>query len=332
MLLDLAAGEALAELQRRTGAQFPNLTAARERTAAALPERTRAVAGIRVPETSALCMMGSWGRHEVVDGSDDDWLLLVDEEDTVSVGVLAELANALTAQPGVEGVFGKAASARHLIDRIGLDRDDNKNLTRRILLLLESQPLNGAAFYDRVRAELIGGYVNEWVSDRTVPRFFLNDVVRYWRTICVDFAGKERERGGSGWGLRNAKLRNSRKVLFASGLLPLLLCERFGRADMARFLAEQFSVPATSRVAYAFLVAGREDSGARALGAYDQFLGILGDAGCRDHLAGLRREDAKRSSVFMDARRSGETLQDALLALLFETPQFTQVARAYSVF
>ncbi|RKQ92587.1 putative nucleotidyltransferase DUF294 [Solirubrobacter pauli] len=331
MLQDLAAGEALAELQRRTGAQFPNLTAARERTAAALEERGRAVARIGLPDPSALCLMGSWGRHEVVGGSDDDWLLLVEDE-AVDVAVLAEVSRALSAQPGVEGVFGKAASARHLIDRIGLDRDDNKNLTRRILLLLESQPLNGQAFYDRVRGELIGGYVNEWVGDRTVPRFFLNDVVRYWRTICVDFAGKERERGGSGWGLRNAKLRNSRKILFASGLLPLLLCERFGRADMARFLAEQFSVPATSRIAYAFLVAGAADSGARALGAYDQFLGILGDESCRDHLAGLRREDAKRSAVFMDARRSGETLQDALLALLFETPQFTQVARAYSVF
>ena len=34
----------------------------------------------------------------------------------------------------------------------------------------------------------------------------------------------------------------------------------------------------------------------------------------------------------MDARRAGEQLQDALLALLFETPRFTQVARAYSVF
>ncbi len=327
----LAAGEALGELQRQTGAQFPHLTAARARTAAQLGARRASVSGIALPEGSALCLMGSWGRHEVVEGSDDDWLLL-GEDETVGLSRTTEIAKALGIQPGLEGVFGRAASWRHLIDRIGLDRDDNRNLTRRILLLLESQPLTGADVYDRVRRELIGGYVNEWVGDRTVPRFFLNDVVRYWRTICVDFAGKERERGGAGWGLRNAKLRNSRKVLFASGLLPLLLCESFGRADMARFLFEQFSAPATDRIAYAFLVAGAADSGARALGAYDQFLGIIGDPERREHLKGLRREDAKRSATFMDARRSGEQLQDALLALLFETPRFTQVARAYSVF
>lgn len=331
-MLDLAAGEALAELQRRTGAHFPHLSAARAKTAAELPVRSAAVSDIAVPLPSALCLMGSWGRHEVVEGSDDDWLLLVDADETVDVATTARLGRALAVEPGVEGVFGKAASARHLIDRIGLDRDDNHNLTRRILLLLESQPLNGVEFYDRVRAELIGGYVNEWVQDRTVPRFFLNDVVRYWRTICVDFAGKERERGGSGWGLRNAKLRNSRKVLFASGLLPLLLCEKLGRTDMARFLNEQFSVPATDRIAFAFLAAGVPDSGARALGAYDTFLGIIGDPERREHLRSLRRDDAKRSPTFMDARRSGDGLQEALLALLFETPEFTQVARAYAVF
>lgn len=329
--MNLAAGEALFELQRQTGAQFPNLAAARARTATELDVRRAAVRGIRLPEASALCLMGSWGRHEVVDGSDDDWLLLVQDE-TVDVARVAEVARALAVEPGVEGVFGKAASTRNLIERIGLDRDDNTNLTRRILLLLESQALTGEPVYDQVRRELIGGYVNEWVGDRTVPRFFLNDIVRYWRTICVDFAGKERERGGSGWGLRNAKLRNSRKVLFASGLLPLLLCESFARADMAHFLFEQFSAPATDRIAFAFLVAGAADSGARALGAYDQFLGIIGDAERRAELKGLRREDAKRSATFMDARRSGEQLQDALLALLFETPRFTQVARAYSVF
>ncbi len=52
-----------------------------------------------------------------------------------------------------------------------------------------------------------------------VPRFLLNDIVQFWRTMAVDFASKQRDRAGKGWGLRNAKLRMSRKLIFASGLL-----------------------------------------------------------------------------------------------------------------
>ena len=37
--------------------------------------------------------------------------------------------------------------------------------------------------------------------------------------MAVDFASKQRDRAGKGWGLRNAKLRMSRKLIFASGLL-----------------------------------------------------------------------------------------------------------------
>ena len=36
---------------------------------------------------------------------------------------------------------------------------------------------------------------------------------------AVDFASKQRDRAGEGWGLRNAKLRMSRKLIFASGML-----------------------------------------------------------------------------------------------------------------
>lgn len=55
--------------------------------------------------------------------------------------------------------------------------------------------------------------------DKTVkvPRFLLNDIVRYWRTVTVDFVEKQRGQAGHGWGLRNAKLRMSRKLIFATG-------------------------------------------------------------------------------------------------------------------
>jgi hypothetical protein len=42
--------------------------------------------------------------------------------------------------------------------------------------------------------------------------FSLNDIVRFWRTMAVDFASKQRDRAGEEWGLRNAKLRMSRKL------------------------------------------------------------------------------------------------------------------------
>src|SRR4051794_5959690 len=57
-----------------------------------------------------------------------------------------------------------------------------------------------------------------------VPRILQNDMARYWRSLAVDFAYKRRQRAGQGWALRTAKLRLSRKLTYASGLLMCFDC------------------------------------------------------------------------------------------------------------
>jgi hypothetical protein len=99
--------------------------------------------------------------------------------------------------------------------------------------------------------------------------------VRYWRTICVDSVGKQRQDNVK-WGTRNAKLRTSRKILFAGGLLPILQCFELNIDETREFLIDQLSAPPTDRLAYAFLRWGIPDAGARFLEAYDSWVGMLG--------------------------------------------------------
>jgi hypothetical protein len=51
-------------------------------------------------------------------------------------------------KPGGQGLFGGPIGVPELIANIGLDADTNTNLTRRMLLLLESRDLHGSVRAD----------------------------------------------------------------------------------------------------------------------------------------------------------------------------------------
>jgi len=329
-----AAPSALERLAAHGADGFPHLLAARARTDVELDRlRTRFAAVDRDPDV-AVVLFGSWGRRELTEHSDDDWLLLVDGPGRAALRPDVEAVRALLGagarKPGTQGAFGTVSASRDLVEHIGLEEDDNRNLTQRMLLMLESVAVVGEDVHRACWEQVLDRYLAEGRSDHRPPRFFLNDVMRYWRTIAVDFAGKHRDDERK-WGLRNAKLRTSRKMLFAGGLVPILRCHALRGADVRPFLAAQLALPATDRVADAFLSAGQLDAGVRCLGAYDRWIGILGDVAMREELAGLDRASAPDSRTFVEVRRLAAEFQNGLLALLFET-SLAPAVREYAIF
>jgi hypothetical protein len=332
----------LERLEAQTGRPFAALRAARERTARRLAERAALLDGLSLDRSAAVVLMGSWGRHELTGGSDDDYVVLVrglapgggwGAEQATAAQVAERFARdpGGFGAPGRQGVFAEVVYSAELM-RVGLDDDTNTNLTRRMLLVLESVAACHADVLAGVRRDLIQDYLRDALRDHRPPRFLLNDVVRYWRTIGVDFVAKGRERGGAGWGLRNAKLRSSRKLLFASGLLPVLRCHELRAEAIAPFLAEQFAMPPTDRVADAFLRYGAAAAGADALAAYDAVLALLDDDEARAELRALEnRAAAAASPRWREVAELGATIEQRLLALLFETG-LGPVAQRYAVF
>lgn len=321
----------LEQLAARSADGFPNLLGARERTRVELAAARARLDGLPRDPDTAVVLFGSWGRYELTPGSDDDWLILVNgpQRDRVQPRG-SEIGAALARQPGTTGTFGDVAFAAELAGKIGLEDDTNRNLTRRMLLMLESVAAIGGDAHRAARDRVLEGYLQGDVKDHRPPRFFLNDVIRYWRTITVDFVGKSRAEGGEKGALRNLKLRLNRKVLFAGGLLPLLLCHRLRAEQIGDELRRQLDQPATDRLAEVFLEFD-VDAGVRALAAYDRWVGMLADDEIRAELATLSREEGDRNRSFRTARRYSDDVQNGLLALLFETPLLPLV-REYGIF
>jgi hypothetical protein len=319
--------------------RFEHLAEAANHTAGELEAKTASLAGAELSADMSIVVFGSWARDELTEGSDDDWAVLVAREFhayDVEVTQAMALAQAHLGErgknPGAQAVFGVPFDVDGLVDRIGLDADTNRNLTRRMLLLLESRELRGTVRADCWN-QVLERYLRFGIKNNRPPRFLLNDLVRYWRTICVDFEGKHAE-GGEGdpkWVTRNAKLRTSRKLLFAGGLLPILLCHLRAADEMHAFLTTWLTATPLDRLAAAFLHYGAVDEGVRAFAAYDRWIEIMQDPGAREELKMLRAATRDDSALWHEIRSLGEGLQRGLTALLFDTA-LRPLAPQYAIF
>lgn len=329
----------LDRLRDAGGTRFAHLDEAARFTATELDAKVAALSAGDLALDISVVVFGSWARDELTEGSDDDWAVIVSREfpdydpDVVRAMALAqEHLGGDERKPGSQAVFGVPFDVNGLVTHIGLDADNNRNLTRRMLLLLESRELAGGVRSDFWTA-VLDRYLRFGIKNNRPPRFLLNDLVRYWRTICVDFEGKHRDTGGEDpkWVTRNAKLRTSRKLLFAGGLVPILLCHLLRADQMREFLTTWLRATPSDRLAAAFLHYDAVDEGVRTFAAYDRWIAIMQDGSKRNELKDLRAATRDGSDLWQDIRSIGEELQRGLNVLLFETP-LSRLAPQYAIF
>jgi len=301
-----------------------------------------------------LVVFGSLARNECTSGSDVDWTLLVDGQVSnshyQSSNIIKKKFISLKLQePGTSGMFGNITFSHDLVHYIGGEDDTNHNISRRILLLLESDKLLinsesdvfGTA-YERVIKAIINEYIIHdsglssvnHINDN-VPRFLLNDIIRFWRTMCVDFAYKQKEQEGLKWGLRNIKLRMSRKLIYLKGLLMCFSC--YNNKDLNKENIPQHLTDLTLLkpldLTLKILGPRKVDSLLLTLiDKYDEFLGMLDDEKIREELKSLNMHEAYANGTFLHARKIAHEFQDAISEIFMKDAEIMEFSKKYIIF
>lgn len=141
-----------------------------------------------------------------------------------------------------------------LVKTLGEPEDDvNNTFTARLLLLLESWPLVEESVYRSVIREVINAYWRDYQDHKRdfAPGFLANDILRLWRTFCVNYEARtstEPEEKKAKRKLKNYKLKHSRLLTCYSALMYLLAVYSKERTVSPSDAIEMTSLTPTARL------------------------------------------------------------------------------------
>lgn len=293
-------------------------------------------------------LLGSIARRESTVASDCDYYILQNGAPPEVTRKLIDAAERIRkrhgmGKPGPQGVFGKIVVAPNLYESIGLEVDSNTNMTRRILLLAESEPVTVGETYKEVTDHILRRYCSDYLppnrkedSPVKVPRYLLNDLVRYWRTMAVDFGTKRWETSKNETNIRLAKLMITRKLLFAGPLATLLLVPQKiqKNVELHKYLTKSFKPSPLAQLASTVDLLCETSKAALKdlLISYDEFIELLSSEEERTILEGLGKGQGQQSKTWFKCKDLGEKIQKSLEIIFCDDELFKQNFRKYSVF
>jgi len=175
---------------------------------------------------------GSLGRGDVGQNSDLDLFFITTspEKDQSHIGeiemmsVVLKIGNELEyPEFSNDGAFLKIHSSPKMLDALGAPKDDSENLfTTRMLLLLESRSLCNEGIYDEIIRDIAEHYFRDSRGKKSYrPLFLLNDLLRFWRTLCLNYE-IIRDEPNKPWRKKNINLKFSRMLTIFGTVLPLI--------------------------------------------------------------------------------------------------------------
>lgn len=196
-------------------------------------------------EKACVYATGSFGRLEASEYSDLDLFIVGRNRETKrgiqSVSELSRLDEILVKADLIHAIRAKDipefdGDGRYLLHytvsdftkTLGKPEDDASNtFTARLLMLLESKCLLGPEAYEHAKEEVITSYWRDYEDhkDSFVPAFLANDIIRLWRTFCVNYEARTENQPAEKKAkrkLKNYKLKHSRLLTCYSTLLCLL--------------------------------------------------------------------------------------------------------------
>ena len=189
-------------------------------------------------EEICIYVAGSLGRLETGKISDLDVFLFVDSiqntpgkrtitrlEEIMVLSEIIQVNTELNLPPfSGDGEYFKIHEVSELLAGAGTATDDSENLfTTRLLLLLESKCLVNDTLYNNAAKKVLEMYIRDGTGrDDYKPLFLLNDILRYWRTVCLNYE-RTRHDKSKPWWKKNLNLKFSRKLTVFSTVLVILI-------------------------------------------------------------------------------------------------------------
>lgn len=216
-----------------------------------------------------------------------------------------------------DGQYLVLHTLQQMKDHLGSPHDDAQNLfTARMLLLLESCPLAHETTYERVLAAIIESYYRDYHdhTDNFKPVFLCNDVIRFWKTMCLNYEHKRHrvdksQESKNKSHLDNLKLKFSRMTTCYS--MVLLLAKNHETLTPDRLLALARMTPRQRLMEVAAGIQSGDRILAEMLDLYSWFLETTGRP--KSNALGWIQDRSNRDQAFGKARRYGALMWEMLL-------------------